>query len=128
MTELAKLKKQLDTVFSIYIRMKYADDDLYVKCFTCDTVLKYDKGMQNGHFYSRNLLSLRFNEMNCRPQCVGCNMFKKGNYIEYYRRLEAEIGKGGMDYLYHLSKQSIKLTRADYQELIEKYEAKTLAL
>ena len=92
------LKKKADSIFSTYIRLKYADDNLDVQCFTCDKVLPYKK-IQNGHFYSRGILSLRYDEQNCRPQCYGCNIAQKGNYIEYYKRLEKEIGKGGMDYL-----------------------------
>lgn len=34
--------------------------------------------MQNGHWIPRNVLATRFEEQNCRPQCVGCNMFNKG--------------------------------------------------
>lgn len=34
--------------------------------------------MQNGHWIPRNNLATRFSEENCRPQCVGCNMFQNG--------------------------------------------------
>jgi len=76
------LKKKLDTIFSTYIRLKYADEDLNVKCFTCDKVYHYKK-IQNGHFYSRSILSLRWDEQNCRPQCYGCNIVRSCNYIKY---------------------------------------------
>jgi hypothetical protein len=51
------LKKKADAIFSTYIRLKYADENLDVQCFTCDKVLPYKK-IQNGHFYSRGILSL----------------------------------------------------------------------
>lgn len=73
---LSKLKKELDRVFSIYIRNKYAKDGL-VKCYTCSTV-KPVKEMQNGHWIPRNVLATRFDEDNCRCQCVGCNMYQNG--------------------------------------------------
>lgn len=72
----AKLKKELDAIFSKYIRHKYAKDGL-VKCYTC-SVVKPINEMQNGHWIPRNILITRFSEENCRPQCVGCNMFNKG--------------------------------------------------
>jgi hypothetical protein len=74
---LAKLKKELDRVFSLFIRQKYANEDGMVKCYTCSTV-KHWKEMQNGHWIPRNNLATRFHEDNCRVQCVGCNMFQKG--------------------------------------------------
>ena len=121
------LKKKADAIFSIYIRLKYADQDLNVQCFTCDKIMNYQK-IQNGHFYSRSVLSLRYHEQNCRPQCYGCNIAKKGNYIEYYKRLEKEIGKGGMDYLEHKRHQTNKMSKLDYQELIDLYTQKVAEL
>jgi len=121
------LKKKLDTIFSIYIRLKYADEDLNVKCFTCDKVYHYKK-IQNGHFYSRGILSLRWDEQNCRPQCYGCNIARNGNYIEYYKRLEKEIGKGGMDYLEYKRHQIKKMGKLDYQIYIDTYTQKVAEL
>ncbi len=121
------LKKKADAIFSTYIRLKYADENLDVKCFTCDKVMPYKK-IQNGHFYSRAILSLRYDEQNCRPQCYGCNIAKKGNYIEYYKRLEKEIGKGGMDFLEHKRHQTQKMGKADYQDLIDMYTQKVADL
>ena len=72
-----QLKKKLDTVFSRYIRLSYADKNGYCKCYTCSTV-KHWKQIQNGHWIPRNILGSRFSENNCRPQCVGCNMYQKG--------------------------------------------------
>jgi hypothetical protein len=121
------LKKKLDTIFSIYIRLKYADEELNVKCFTCDKVYHYKK-IQNGHFYSRGILSLRWDEQNCRPQCYGCNIARSGNYIEYYKRLEKEIGKGGMDYLEYKKHQIKKMGKLDYQIYIDTYTQKVAEL
>ena len=121
------LKKNLDTIFSTYIRLKYADEDLNVKCFTCDKVYHYKK-IQNGHFYSRSILSLRWDEQNCRPQCYGCNIARSGNYIEYYKRLEKEIGKGGMEYLEYKRHQIKKMGKLDYQIYIDTYTQKVAEL
>lgn len=76
MKSTSTLKKKLDAVFSQYIRHKYAKNGL-VKCYTCSTI-KPIKEMQNGHWIPRNVLATRFEEKNCRPQCVVCNMFNKG--------------------------------------------------
>ena len=85
----AKLKKELDNIFSKYIRLKYADKNGMVKCYTCSTI-KHWKEIQNGHWIPRNNLATRFDEDNCRPQCVGCNMFNKGRPDEFAVNLQKE--------------------------------------
>ena len=81
MKTISKLKKELDTIFSLYIRLRESEEGL-VQCFTCHKVSHYKSGMQNGHFQSRKHLATRWDEENCQVQCVGCNMFKAG---EQYR-------------------------------------------
>jgi hypothetical protein len=87
---ITSLKKKLDTLFSLYIRQKYEVNGL-VECYTCGT-LKPIKSMQNGHFFSRSHLSVRWDEDNCRCQCAGCNVFKSGNYIVYTQKMLSELG------------------------------------
>jgi len=113
-----QLKAQLDKVFSLYIRQKYADDAGNVECYTCG-VVKPIKNMQNAHFWSRKYLSVRWEEKNCRVCCAGCNVFLHGNYIEYTRRLLKEIGQDKFDKL-ELQKNST--LKADKAYLIEKIE------
>ena len=50
------VKKKLDTIFSQYIRLKDADHNGDVTCFTCGKVSHYKSGMQCGHFQSRKTL------------------------------------------------------------------------
>ena len=83
MMSISKLKKELDKWFSLYIRLRDANDFGLVQCFTCGVVKPYNKGMQCGHFQSRSHLSTRFDEVNCQPQCVGCNMFKQGEQYKF---------------------------------------------
>lgn len=101
------LKKELDRVFSIFIRQKYADSNGMVRCYTCG-VLKPIKEMQNGHFVSRIHLATRYDEDNCRPQCVGCNVFGGGKIAVFATKLEAELGKGIIGRLYRKAQQIVK--------------------
>ena len=71
---LAKYKKELDAIFSKYVRLVHADNDGMVSCYTCGK-LKHWKSQQNGHFVSRQYLATRWEEDNCRVQCAGCNVF-----------------------------------------------------
>lgn len=122
LTPLPKLKKKLDEVFSLYIRHKYAVNGM-VKCYTCD-VVKPIKEMQNGHYISRGVLATRFLEINCRPQCVGCNVFKHGNYIVYTRRLEEELGVEKVKKLEAMVNANVKFSRLEYEVLINDYTEK----
>ena len=83
------LTNDLDIIFSQLIRLKEADADGMLKCFTCDEV-KHWKHMQCGHYISRAQMPTRFSEKNCRPQCKTCNEDKHGNLIVFAERLEAE--------------------------------------
>lgn len=116
----AKLKKELDSIFSRYIRHKHAKDGM-VKCYTC-SVVKPVKEMQNGHWIPRNILSTRFDEMNCRPQCVGCNMFNKGRPDVFALKLLEEYGE---EKLRELQKRRNEIIRYfPYEEKIEEYKTK----
>ena len=90
MKSISKLKKDLDKWFSLYIRLRESTDEGMVQCFTCGAVKHYKQGMQCGHFQSRSFLATRFDEENCQPQCVGCNMFKQGEQYKFSLYLEAQ--------------------------------------
>jgi hypothetical protein len=112
--------KKLDIIFSQYIRKSYANDFGMAECYTCNKVLHY-KDLQNGHFISRGHMNTRWDEANCRPQCVGCNVFMNGNYTEYSYRLLKEIGECGMDELMEKKKEMRQFSIQELQELIKKY-------
>lgn len=116
----SRLKKDLDSIFSRYIRLTYADADGFVNCYTCPKRLFW-KEIQNGHFISRGYLATRFSEDNCRPQCVGCNMFGGGKQVEFSRKLELEK-KGITLRLYREAQKTMK--NFPYQEKLEFYKEK----
>lgn len=123
MKKSTNLKDKLDKVFSLYIRLRDADKNGFCTCYTCGKVAHY-KEMQNGHFWSRTHLSTRFNEDNCKVQCVGCNIFKKGNYIEYTKRLLKELGEEKFNELEQLKNSTVKISKAEYEQMIEHYNQK----
>ena len=123
MKPISKLKKELDKWFSLFIRLNNSNEYGMVQCFTCGCVKHYKKGMQNGHFQSRSFLATRFNEENCQPQCVGCNMFKQGEQFKFAMNLEAKYGEGTAEYLEGLARTTIKISRIDYEEKISYYKS-----
>ena len=122
MKPISKLKKELDKWFSLYIRLRDSENGL-IQCFTCGTVKNYKSGMQNGHFQSRSHLATRFCKINCQPQCVGCNMFKQGEQYKFALALDAKYGEGTAEELQYKARQTIKLSRIDYEEKISYYKS-----
>ena len=121
------LTKKLDTIFSQFIRLYYADQHQNVKCFTCDNKIHW-KGIQNGHFQSRRFMSTRFHINNCRPQCYACNIGLSGNQYIYGVNLDKEKGEGTADSMLRLSKQVYKFTPDELKGLIGDYEHKVTDL
>lgn len=109
-----KLKKELDTIFSKYIRAKFPK-----RCYTCK---KPATTLQCGHFVSRQYLATRWSEDNCRPQCWGCNGFGKGQLLDFEENLIGELGKDKVEALKKSRHKTLKLDRAWYEEKIEHYK------
>jgi len=122
MKTISKLKKELDTIFSIYIRLRDATSEGSVQCFTCSRISHYKSGMQNGHFQSRRHHSTRWNEINCQVQCVKCNLYEQGEQFRFGIALDSKYGEGTSEELEFLARTIIKLSRIDYEEKISYYK------
>lgn len=91
-TKRAKLTKECDQKYSIYVRTKYADKNGMVACYTCR--LKYPiKKIQNGHYIPRGYKHTRWDLNNLRPQCFMCNCRRYGNAFIFRANLVKEIGE-----------------------------------
>ena len=119
---ISKLKKELDKWFSLYIRLRDSHNGMG-QCFTCGVVKHYKSGMQCGHFQSRRQHSTRWNEHNCQPQCVKCNMFEQGEQWKFGMALNIKYGEGTSKELEFLAKIVLKKTRGDYEDDIRYYKA-----
>jgi len=122
MKTISKLKKELDKFFSLYIRLREATLEGATQCFTCGKVDHY-KRLQCGHFQSRRHHSTRWNEQNCQVQCVKCNMFEQGEQWKFGLQLNAKYGQGTSIMLEELARETVKMTRIDYEENIRYYKA-----
>lgn len=120
----AQLKKELDAIFSKYIRLSFADKDGFVICYTC-TKRFFWRQIQNGHFIRRQYLATRFDKRNCRPQCVGCNIFGDGKTVEFAAKLEKET-PGIVKILYREAQKIVK--GYPYAEEIALYKEKVKKL
>ena len=111
----AQLKKELDRVFSLYIRKIHPH-----QCYTCG---KTEGPMQCGHFVSRQYLATRWSEDNCRPQCWGCNGFGNGKLLDFEEKLKSELGGNYVEVMKATRHQTLKLDRHWYLEKIAHYKA-----
>lgn len=114
------LKKLADKYFSIYIRQREMENG-YNKCFTCG-IVKLWKELQCGHYVSRMYINLRYDEKNCHPQCMACNVFKKGNLDTYAIKLMDKYGEGILRELDNEKYNYRKWGVMDYSLIISKYK------
>jgi len=116
----SKLVKKLDAVFSQYIRLKDSVDEI-ATCFTCGKKDHWKK-LQNGHFQSRKHYATRWDEQNCQVQCAGCNVFRYGEQFLFAKYLDERFYAGLSDELYFKSKQIVKFSNIEIEEMILKYK------
>ena len=117
----SKLVKKLDTIFSLYIRLRNSENEI-IECFTCGKNAHYKDNMQCGHFQSRKYYATRWNTINCQAQCKSCNVFKYGEQFIFGNRLNAKYGEGTSEKLQKKAKQIAKLSTNDLTMLINKYK------
>ena len=118
---ISKLKKELDKWFSLYIRLREATDEGMVQCFTSGRVYHY-KQMHAGHFMSRRHLSTRWCEINVQPQSPADNLFGQGEQYKFGLNLDSKYGEGTAEELQYKARQTVKLSRVDYEEEISYYK------
>jgi|TARA_R110001583_G_scaffold103118_1_gene250104 hypothetical protein len=119
---ISKLKKELDKWFSLYIRLRDADENGVVICFTSGRAYPY-KNIHAGHFMSRRCLSTRWCEINVQPQSAADNLFAQGEQYKFGLNLDAKYGEGTAEDLQIKSRQIQKFSRCDYEEKISYYKS-----
>ncbi len=112
--------KNLDSRFSRYIRILYANQKGMVQCVTSGDWFHWTK-IQLGHFITRGNYKYRRDPINCYPQCYRDNVLLKGNYIEYTLFM---IRKFWVEYVEFLKsdKQIVKITTQEIKEQADHYK------
>ena len=122
-SELKKFKKKAWNLCSLYHRLKHADRNGYVTCYTCGVRKHYKDGIQAGHAFAGRGKEVLFMDEVIRPQCVGCNMFQGGKLDVFTYKLRKELGDKRFEELYlkaHGDRGQWK--RWELEELIERYK------
>ncbi len=116
----SKLVKNLDAIFSQYIRKKNSVNEI-ATCFTCGKKDHWKK-LQNGHFMSRRHYATRWDETNCQVQCAGCNVFRYGEQYQFSVNLDAKFGKNTAEELQRKSRQIFKISDVEIIEMTNYYK------
>ena len=117
----SKVVKKLDAIFSQYIRLKDADHLGNAICFTCKKTDHWKK-LQNGHFQSRKHYSTRWQEKNCQVQCPKCNVFNYGEQFLFSKYLDEKYGNGTAEELHIRSKETVKYSTDELEDMIKHYK------
>ena len=125
-TSRKKLVENLDKVFSQYIRNRFAKNGM-ATCVTCGSQ-KEVKQMQCGHFMSRKHYSTRWDETNCQVQCYTCNVMQYGQQYRFGLYLNSVYGSDTAEDLHIKSKQTVKISDTDLEDMIEMYKNKLINL
>ena len=116
----SQLVKDLDKVFSQYIRLSESGADGYGICITCGDS-KFWKEAQACHFFTRGRQATRWDEDNVHFGCYRCNVLLKGNYINYTRYMIDSYSREFIDELEFKSLNGDKITTPQLRDMIDHY-------
>jgi len=125
-----ELVKKLDAEFSLYVRLKEADDCGYVTCPTCGVTHPYNSGdIHCSHFYGRANHNVRWDERNVIAQCARENTWDEGNKPEMAEVLLKKWGAKELAQMRALSKMPNKRPDDEWlRMMIAEYRSKIKAL
>lgn len=119
--------KEADRLFSLKVRAKGATmlcDSQHNcvpdtnQCFTCEKFFAAKK-LQCGHYLSRFYKAARWDFDNARPQCMMCNMWKRGDLVVYRQNLIKDIGIERVEAVEAKRQISFKLTKEYLKKLLK---------
>jgi len=125
--ERGKLIKELDKWFSLYIRLRDANSNGMVRCFTSGKLMYYKKA-QAGHYISRRYFPTRWDEKNVQVQSVGENMFNQGNAPVFGQKLNEKYGPGTTDMLLIKKGNRFKVAEFEMRHMISDYKKRVKEL
>ena len=126
-----KLKKEAWKHFSIYIRtrdaLKTTNTLTHAICITCDTNYPI-KNLHAGHFIPGRHNSILFDERGVHAQCGICNLWRKGNTVKYFRKMQQMYGDKVIEELEQLDTQTRQYKRPELLDMIYSYKIKLAKL
>lgn len=121
---LSTLIKELDTVFSLFIRARDADNSGTVTCFVSKERVWW-RDADAAHFVGRSKMPTRYNEMNVHACSKESNQYDPDHHTKYYKRMDEFYGWRIRQDLEALGNSLQKFTRPELEEMIIEYTEKT---
>ena len=119
---LPELLKLAEIVFNKWIRNRDKIDDFTFVCIACDMAHPLDQ-MDAGHYRTKMVSSLRFNEHNINGECQSCNRHDNYHLIGYRENLIRKIGLENVEALDRVNfGEDYKWNRSELLEIISKYK------
>lgn len=116
----SQIKKDLNTIFCAYIRMRDADSEGMVKCISSQRPLHWSHA-DAGHFIPRSVApALIFHPDNVHAQSKIDN-WHEGNRLEYRKNLVSKIGLKKVEEMEILQHQKSGLGIFEYRLLLLQY-------
>ena len=116
-----------DKHFSLYIRLRDADENGVGTCITCGT-RKEVKYMDCGHYIKRQHMATRFSEINCHTQCKRCNAFEQGNDAKFRQALVGLYGEQNVNLLEAERHKTVRRSAYEMDVIAKHYKEKAIEL
>jgi|SRR5688572_18769833 len=120
-TSLPTLIKELDTVFSLFIRLRDADERGTVTCFVTGEKVWW-KDSDAAHFIPRGIMPTRYNERNVHACTKESNQFDEHHQAMYEKKMIEAYGHNFVIGLVMESRHLEKFMRHEIEEKIEHYK------
>jgi len=116
------LVKELDAIYSKYIRLRDSDNKWMCTCVTCWAIASWQE-MHNTHFITRANYKYRRDDDNCFAGCPRCNIWLKWNYIAYTLVMIKKYWRQFVEDR-QADKELVKISTAQIEEMILTYKQK----
>lgn len=123
----ASLKKELDGIFSAFIRLRDADNSGTVTCFVTGERIFW-KDADAAHWIVRAKMATRYDERNVHACSIDSNRFDPDHTQVYSVRLSERYGEGIADELISKASGLQKFTRPEMEGMIMNYKRKVKEL
>jgi len=120
------IKRELDRVFSLFIRQRDADQNGNIICISSEVIIPWKKS-DCGHYINRKHMATRWDEINCNAQSRSDNRFDEGNMSGYRQGLIKKYGEPVVEMLELKKFNTSNIGKAEMLLLIELYKAKNKA-
>ncbi len=108
-------------IFSVYIRLRDADENGYCICCTSGMPVHW-KDCDAGHFIGRRYMSTKYDERNVHSQRRFSNRFNGGEQYAHAMFIEKKYGRGTVDKLMILSRTRKSYSKFEIDALSQHYK------